>query len=133
MQSFISTASGIQIVDQKNLLASAQDTTSVFVNSFIIFACASGYVNTGGSLNVTCLSTGAWSQFPSCVLNNGAITTTTTSAMMTTTTMASSGGIACAFDASTFTITNGYYVSSTLTYTTATTATGNSFFHQIFC
>ncbi|CAF0789085.1 unnamed protein product [Adineta ricciae] len=126
LQSFISTASGTQIVDQKNLLASAQDTTTVFVNSFIIFACASGYVNTGGSLNVTCLSTGSWSQFPSCVVNTGGITTTTTTASgITTTTVASSGGAACTFDASTFTVTNGYYVSSSLTYTSATTATGS--------
>ncbi|CAF0747031.1 unnamed protein product [Adineta ricciae] len=124
LQSFISTASGIQIVDQKNLLASAQDTTSVFVNSFIVFACASGYINAGGSLNVTCLSTGSWSQFPSCVLNTGGITTTTTSAMVTTT-VSTNTGAACTFDASTFTVTNGYYVSSTLTYTSATTATGS--------
>ena len=124
LQNFISTASALQIVDQRNLQASAQDTTTVFVNSFIVFACASGYVNTGGSLNVTCLSTGSWTQFPNCVLNSGGITTTTTSGI-TTTTMTSSGGIACTFDASTFTVANGYYVSSSLTYASSTTATGN--------
>ena len=124
LQNFISTASALQIVDQKNLQASAQDTTTVFVNSFIVFACASGYVNTGGSLNVTCLSTGSWTQFPNCVLNNGAITTTTTTLVTMTTTVGSNGGAGCAIDATTFSITNGYYTSSSIVYTTASTVTG---------
>ena len=125
LQTFISTASALQIVDQKNLQASAQDTTTVFVNSFIVFACASGYVNTGGSLNVTCLSTGSWTQFPNCILNNGAVTTATTTPTIMTTTLSSSTGTACIIDSSTFTVTNGYYVSSSLTYASATTASGN--------
>ena len=123
LQNYLSSATGIQTTDQRNLVASTQDSSVVFVNSYIVLTCASGYVNTGGSLNVTCLGTGSWSQFPSCVLNGGSgvVTTTTT----TTTTTAASTGLSCAVDASIFTITNGYYSSSALTYTSATTATGN--------
>ena len=124
LQNFISTATGIQFTDQKNILASSQDSSVIFANSFIVFTCASGYVNTGGSLNVTCLNTGLWSQFPSCVLNTSGITTTTTSAAMTTT-LSPSTGLACTIDTSTFTIANGYYSSSALTYTSATTALGS--------
>ncbi|UJR10078.1 hypothetical protein I4U23_014300 [Adineta vaga] len=121
LQNFISTATGIQTTDQRNLLASGQDTSVVFVNSYIVFTCASGYVNTGGSLNVTCLSTGSWTQFPNCVSNGG----TTSIATTTTTTIRPGTGLACSIDASTFTLTNGYYLSSTLSYTSATTATGS--------
>ena len=109
----------MQTTDQRNLVASTQDSSVVFVNSYIVLTCASGYVNIGGSLNVTCLSTGSWSQFPSCVLNGGS------GVITTTTTTAASTGLSCVVDASAFTITNGYYSTSALTYTSATTATGN--------
>ena len=112
----MSTAAGIQIVDQKNLLASTQDTSAVLANSFIVLACANGYTNTGGSLNVSCSSAGSWSQFPNCVVSGGS--------GVTTTTVTSNTGVGCSIDTSAFTINNGYYTSSSLKYTSATAATG---------
>ena len=122
LKNFLSTASGLQATSQNRIVLSSQDSNAVLNDSYIVFTCASGYINVGGSLNVTCLSTGSWSQFPSCALNNGAITTTTT--------LAPSTGAACAVDTSTFTITNGYYSSSALSYTSATTATGTSIYEK---
>lgn len=98
-------------------MASSQETNAIFVNSYIVFACANGYVNTGGSLNVTCLSSGSWTQFPNCVLGGGS--------GITTTTIAGNTGAGCPIDATaTFTLSNGYYVNSSLTYTSSSTATG---------
>ncbi|CAF1533170.1 unnamed protein product, partial [Adineta steineri] len=135
--------------------ATPQDTTVVFVDSYAVVACATGYTNTGGSLNVTCLSTGSWSPFPNCVINggsgslttttisagngaattttisagNGGVTTTTTAAgnpALTTTITPSSGGAACPYDPTTlFALTNGYYISSSISNPTPTTAAGN--------
>ena len=107
-------------------MASSTDATIVFNGSYAVLACMSGYVNTGGSLNVTCLNNGSWTQFPNCVLSSGSITTTTTSIpnQLSTTTIAPNTGAACSIDSTTFTITNGYYASSTLSYTSATTVTG---------
>ncbi|CAF3995083.1 unnamed protein product, partial [Adineta steineri] len=142
LNKFLSSSTAIQTTSQMKLSATPQDTTVVFVDSYAVVACATGYTNTGGSLNVTCLSTGSWSAFPNCVINggsgslttttisagNGGITTTTTapgSPALTTTTTPSSGGAACPYDPTTlFALTNGYYISSSISNPTPTTATG---------
>jgi hypothetical protein len=43
----------------------------VLNGSYIIFSCVGGYVNTGGSLNVTCNANSSWSLFPKCVSTCG--------------------------------------------------------------
>lgn len=118
LQNFISTATGIQTTDQSRLVAATQDTTAVLNGSYTLLACVSGYTNIGGSLNITCLNNGSWSQFPNCVLNGGA------GSVITTTTQPTGNSLACTVDATTFTISNGYYVSSTLSYVSSTAATG---------
>ncbi len=91
----------------------------VLNGSYIVFSCITGYVNTGGSLNVTCNSNNAWSQFPNCVLNTG-------TGSLTTTAMSTSNGSPCVVDVtSTFNLTNGYALSISLSYTSNTAATGN--------
>lgn len=107
------------MTSQNRLTTAPEDSNSVLNDSFIVLTCANGYVNTGGSLNVTCLSTNSWTQFPNCVLGSG-------SGSITTTTLAPSSGLPCLIDASAFTITNGYYTSTSLSYVSATTATGES-------
>ncbi|CAF3535250.1 unnamed protein product [Adineta steineri] len=119
----------IQTTTQIQLRASPQDTTVVFVDSYIVVSCAVGYTNTGGSLNITCLSTGAWSAFPNCVLSNSGgsattIMTSTTNGPVITTTTSVANGLACMIDAATFTITNGYYLTSSLSNPSPGTATG---------
>jgi hypothetical protein len=121
LQNFISSAMAIQTTDQRKLMAASQNATSVFTDSYIVLQCASGYMNTGGSLNVTCLSSGSWTPFPNCVLTGGGPVTSTG------TTMVPSNGVGCPIDAATtYTIANGYFVNSTLAYTSATTAIGTS-------
>ena len=105
------------MTSQNRLTTAPEDSNSVLSDSFIVLTCTSGFTNTGGSLNITCLSTNSWTQFPNCVPGSG-------SGSITTTTLAPSGGLACLIDASSFTITNGYYTSTSLSYTSATTATG---------
>jgi hypothetical protein len=108
----------------------ASESNLVLNGSFIVFNCISGYVNTGGSLNVTCSSSGAWSQFPNCVPSGGVVPTTTImpggGGQMTTTIASGGTGSPCVIDTtSTFNITNGYAAAITLTYVTSNTATGN--------
>ncbi len=87
----------------------------------------------GGSLNVTCSSSGSWSPFPNCISSSGSgglMPTTTMAAgggQMTTTIMSAGNGSPCVIDTtSTFIITNGYAASLALAYTSGTAATGNS-------
>jgi hypothetical protein len=119
----------MQTTGQTNLMQLATETTLVLNGSFIVFSCISGYVNTGGSLNVTCSSSGAWSQFPNCVPSGGVVTTTTIpggGGQMTTTIVSGGTGSPCVIDmTSTFNITNGYAAALALTYMTSNTATGN--------
>lgn len=90
---------------------------TVFVDSYIVLACASGYVNNGGSLNVTCLNTGSWTTYPNCVQSNTGVTTTTTAPPPSV--------VGCPIDAATtFTIANGYFTSQSLSYTSSTAAIG---------
>jgi len=96
------------------------ETGLVLNGSYIVFSCITGYVNTGGSLNLTCNNNNSWSQFPNCVLNTG-------TGSSTTTTMPTSNGSPCVVNAtSTFNVTNGYALSMSLSYTSNTAATGNS-------
>jgi hypothetical protein len=106
------------------------EPTLVLNGSFIAFSCMSGYINAGGSLNVTCSSSGTWSQFPNCVPSGGVVPTTTImpggGGQMTTTIPSGGSGSPCVIDmTSTFNITNGYPASLALTYITNTAATGN--------
>ncbi len=119
MKSFISTASGVQATSQYYLTPAPDDSNAVLNGSYMVLACISGYTNTGGSLNVTCLANGTWTQFPNCILNSG-------SSSMATTTISTGTGLPCMIDAATtFTITNGHYSSSSLSYASVNTATGN--------
>ena len=118
LQTYISSVTGLRTTTQQNLMAASADAVVVFNDSYIVLACANGYVNTGGSLNVTCLSNGSWTQFPNCILSTG-------SGSLTTTTIATSNGLPCTIDPNTsFNITNGYYTLSSLGYTSTTAATG---------
>jgi hypothetical protein len=107
------------------------ETGLVLNGSYIVFSCINGYVNMGGSLNVTCSASGSWSPFPNCVSGSGSgLMTTTTMAtgnnQMTTTIMAAGSGSPCVVDiTTTFNITNGYPTTLSLLYTTNTAATGN--------
>jgi hypothetical protein len=132
LQNFISSSISIQTTGQSLLTADSQNTSVVFNGSYILLACVNGYTNTGGSLNVTCLTNSSWTQFPNCVSNtgSGSMTTPTISnggggPMMTTS--ISTGNVSpCMIDpATTFNISNGYYSSSSLAYTSNTTASGN--------
>jgi hypothetical protein len=128
LQNFLSSATAIQTTDQRKLVAASQDATTVFVDSYIVLACAAGYMNNGGSLNITCLSSGSWTPFPNCVPNNGGPMTTTS------TTSAPSNGMGCPIDAtSTFTTTNGYFVNSSLAYTAGNMVTGMSWIWMNQC
>jgi hypothetical protein len=131
LQNFISSSISIQTTGQSGLMTDSQNTSAVFNGSYIVLACANGYSNTGGSLNVTCLGNGSWSQFPNCVSNTGSGSMTTTtiptgSGSMATTTISTGNGSPCMIDgATTFTIANGNYLSSSLAFASTTTATGN--------
>ena len=130
MQTFLTSASGVQTTGQTSLMQLSSETGSVLNGSYIVFSCVSGYVNTGGSLNVTCSSSGSWSSFPNCVLSGGGVMPTTTmtagGGQMTTTIVPPSGGSPCVIDpTSTFNITNGYPTTLSLLYTSSNAATGN--------
>ncbi len=68
------------------------ETSSVLNGSYIVFTCINGYINNGGSLNVTCSASGSWSQFPNCVLSvqPTAAPTTLAPGQVTTTTVQTS-------------------------------------------
>ncbi|CAF4597909.1 unnamed protein product, partial [Rotaria magnacalcarata] len=120
LQSFVSKATGLMTTGQSQLMQTSQNTSIVLSGSYIVFACVTGYTNTGGSLNLTCTSNSAWSPFPNCVLNTsggGSLTTTTTMSN-------NNNRVSCAFDATTLNITNGYASNVSLSYTSSNTATG---------
>ncbi len=97
-----------------------QETDLVLNGSYIVFVCIGGYINTGGSLNITCNANNQWSQFPNCILNSGS------GSLTTSTTMSPNNSLPCTVDASaTFNITNGYALSMSLSYQSTTAATGN--------
>jgi hypothetical protein len=116
---FISTATGIQTTNQSSLIETTQNTSLVMGGSYIVLACANGYINNGGNLNISCSANNSWTQFPNCILN-------TANGSMTNATISTGNGSPCIIDqATTFNITNGYYSSSILAYASNTTASGN--------
>ena len=118
LENFTTTTTGIQTTGQASLMQLPTNTSYVLNGSYIVFSCISGYVNTGGSLNVTCGQNGSWSTFPHCVSSTASVTTTTIAT--------GTGSTACVVDtATTFTITNGYLLSSALSFTSNTAATGS--------
>ncbi len=127
----MSTATGIQTAGQSSLMQLPTESGVVLNGSYIVFSCVNGYTNMGGSLNVTCGTTGSWSQFPNCVSStgSGSITTTTMSAgsgSITTTAVSAGTGLPCVVDKTTiYNITNGYPSSISLSYISDTAATGN--------
>ena len=131
LESFLSGRVGIQTTNQNSLQILPSEPGLVLNGSFVVFSCISGYVNTGGSLNVTCGNNGAWSPFPNCVQSSGSGPSTTMSpiGVPASTTMmptGGSGGTPCFVDRATiFNITNGYSSSGVLSYTSDTSATGN--------
>ncbi len=149
LQNFVTSATGIQTTGQSSLMQLPTETGLVLNGSYIVFSCINGYVNIGGSLNLTCNNNNSWSQLPNCVLNTGgsSLTTTTmplttitmplttTAITLTTTTMPASNGSPCVVNAtSTFNLTNGYALIISLFYTSNTAATGNSTkLRTLFC
>ena len=128
LQNFISTAVGIQTTGQSLLRQPANDQTTVLNGSFIVFSCVSGYVNAGGSLNLTCGNNGMWSPFPNCVQSSGGGLVTTMSpggGAIPTTTIPMSGGAGCLYDEPRMiTLDNGFRTASAITYVTQNTVTG---------
>jgi hypothetical protein len=101
-----------------NLPTNGMDTTNVLSGSYMPMQCNTGYIYASGQLNITCVGN-AWTTFPLCALK-----TATTS--MTNAAISTGNGAPCTIDAATtFNITNGYSSSSSLSYTSATNATGN--------
>lgn len=78
--------------------------------SFIVFSCNNGFINTGGSLTVTCGSNGSWSPFPNCVSNPQATTASTTSGVVPGPTTSSQTSTNCADVPS---IPNGFVANAT--------------------
>lgn len=78
LQNFLSTASGIQISGLTSLRQLPTEPGVVLNGSFVVFSCMSGYVNTGGSLNLTCGDNGMWSPLPNCVLSSQGTMASTT-------------------------------------------------------
>ena len=128
LQNFISTAVGIQTTGQSLLRQPANDQTTVLNGSFIVFSCVSGYVNAGGSLNLTCGNNGMWSPFPNCIQSSGGGPMTTISpggGAIPTTTVPMSGGAGCFYDEPTMiSIANGYRTTSSITYVAQNTVKG---------
>ncbi|CAF5225905.1 unnamed protein product, partial [Rotaria magnacalcarata] len=81
---------------QSQLMQTSQNTSIVLSGSYIVFACVTGYTNTGGSLNLTCSSSGVWSPYPNCVSNTQ------------TTTMSSNSAATCSYSSNLLSIANGY-------------------------
>ncbi len=97
-----------------------QEVDAILNGSYIVLVCISGYINTGGSLNITCNANNQWSQFPNCIPNSAS------GSLTTSTTMSPSNSLPCTVDASaTFSITNGYALNMSLSYQSTTAATGN--------
>ncbi|CAF2947521.1 unnamed protein product [Rotaria sp. Silwood2] len=116
LQSFISSAPGLQTTGQSQLMQAPPETNVVLGGSYIVVICMNGYTNTGGNLNITCSSSGSWSPFPNCVLSTQ------------TTTLSSNSGTACNYNPSLLTIPNGYSSSSNgLMLPTATQAVSGAY------
>ena len=103
------------------LLQTQDNTTHVLGGSFMVFTCATGLTNMGGSLNVTCLATNAWSTAPNCVTSGGG-----GGGSVVTTTQAAISGARCPVTSTSFTIANGFISSATnmLIFPDTSTASG---------
>ena len=62
------------------LMQPSDNSSLILSGSYIVVTCMNGYINTGGSYNITCSGNGSWSSFPNCVLNTtgGSMTTAAT-------------------------------------------------------
>lgn len=90
----------------------------VLSGGFLPMRCNDGYMLASGQLNITCIGN-TWTPLPTCVLR-------TTGGSMTTNAIPMMNNAPCVVDRSTtFFITNGFPVSTSLTYTSDTAATGN--------
>ena len=89
------------------------DTSSVLNGSYIVFACVNGYINNGGSLNVTCSASGTWSQFPNCVVTGQPGNPVTTPAPGQVTTTAAQTSQSCT---NVPTVANAYVADATTQY-----------------
>ena len=72
------------------------DASMVASGSFLVFTCMTGYINMGGSLNMTCGMDGTWGSFPNCTMGT-----------MITTTASSMGGKSCLYSTAMLSIQNG--------------------------
>ncbi|CAF1066200.1 unnamed protein product [Rotaria sordida] len=83
------------------------DNSTVLTGAYVPMMCNSGYVHTGGQLNITCIDD-AWTTFPTCVS-----ITAYDSHMMASSSILNT--VPCALDHTTFNITNGYSPNASLT------------------
>ncbi|CAF3630460.1 unnamed protein product [Rotaria sordida] len=83
------------------------DNSTVLTGAYVPMMCNSGYVHTGGQLNITCIDD-AWTTFPTCVS-----ITAHDSHMMASSSIVNT--VPCALDHTTFNITNGYSPNASLT------------------
>ena len=58
---------GIRILTQR-VSANSKENDAALISSFIMFACADGYIHVAGSLNFCCNADDQWSAFPKCTL-----------------------------------------------------------------
>ncbi|CAF3561115.1 unnamed protein product [Rotaria sordida] len=90
-----------------NLPTDGIDNSTVLTGAYVPMMCNSGYVHTGGQLNITCIDD-AWTTFPTCVS-----ITAHDSHMMASSSIVNT--VPCALDHTTFNITNGYSPNASLT------------------
>ena len=94
---FLWNATGLQRDGPIHLLPTYDDSNLwIPSGSYIVFSCASGYTNIGGSLNVTCNTNGSWSLLPNCVSH------------VQMTTIPPADRPTCSYSSSMRTIPNGY-------------------------
>ena len=61
----LDTAKGLEISSQR-LSVDPDEEDEVFIGSYMLFNCKSGFQSSGNNLNVTCNANGQWSTFPIC-------------------------------------------------------------------
>jgi hypothetical protein len=118
LTNFLGSSQGVQLTADTRLQQLPGDNTTVYA----VLMCMSGFINTGGSLNVTCNTDGNWSRLPNCVLNSGGV--------MTTTTMPPSTSGRCPYTTASFTIANGFLsqTNNLLLFPDTSTASGSVMF-----
>ena len=100
-----------------NLSYAGANSNTVSPGSFVLMKCNSGYVLQSGQLNITCIDD-TWTTFPHCTsIGTGVEPAARRLARDTS---------ACVIDlTTTFNITNGYLLSSSLSFISTTAATGD--------